>query len=129
MTNTVRIAAAVAVALVQVVVATNTAGRETQPRRNAGFHVTGAGGRNCGDMTNNLRTERQSWGGYYASYADGFITGANFVSYLANQRNSNVGYDISPEALFALIEQYCAQNPSKGIHQAVEGVYSQLVAR
>src|SRR3954452_11273152 len=101
------------------------------PRAVAGFHVLGVpgGGVTCEEMTNNLRTDRQSWGVLYGTYVTGFITGANFVSYVANGRNSNVGSDIPSETIFGSVEQYCRQNLSKNIHQAVEGVYSQLAAR
>jgi len=59
----------------------------------------------------------------------GFVTGANFMSYMAGHRDANVGSDIAPDALFASIEQYCKQNPSQGVHAALEGAYSQLAAR
>ena len=59
----------------------------------------------------------------------GFISGANFVWYLADHRNPNVGNDVDPDALFAVIERYCQQHQRDGLHAAVEGVYSQLAAR
>jgi hypothetical protein len=130
MTDLSRTAIVVACVLLQAVIATDTTGRAMQPRRpNSGYHVNGAGGFRCGDMTNNLRTETRFWTAFYTSYAEGFMSGANFVSYYANQRNPNVGYDISPEALFASIEGYCRQNPMQQIHDAVESVYSRLATR
>ena len=59
----------------------------------------------------------------------GFLTGANFVSYSAGGRNANVGHDVAHDAVFASIEQYCAQNPARNIFEAVTRVYSRLVAR
>lgn len=59
------------------------------------------------------------------------VVTANFVSYSAGGRNANVGFDgpSTHDAVFASIEQYCAQNPTKNIFEAVTRVYSQLVAR
>lgn len=130
MTNVRWIAGVVVLVLVGAVVR-DVAARAPQTREHAGFHVIGVpgGGIDCGSMMNNLRDEKQSWRAFYTSYMTGFVTGANFVSYLANGRNPNVGYDTATEAMFASVEQYCGQNPSKNIHEAVESVYSQLAAR
>ena len=128
--NVGRTAAVVALALALAVGATKIAAREMQSRRHAGFHVLGApgGGIDCRDMTANLRTESGSWRVFYTSYAMGFITGANFVSYADDGRNSNVGFDIPADVIFPSIEHYCGQNPSKRIAEAVATVYSQLAA-
>ena len=68
MTDMSRTAAVVGLILVQAVLATDIDGRARQSSRaNSGYHVNGAGGWGCGDMTNNLRTERQSWIAFYAS--------------------------------------------------------------
>jgi hypothetical protein len=99
------------------------------PNASSGFHVLGAGGTTCAEMTRNLQADRGSWSAVYSNYVLGFISGANFVSYLADHRNPNVGNDVEPDALFAFIERYCEQHQRDGLHAAVEGVYSQLAAR
>jgi hypothetical protein len=109
--------------------------------QNSGFHVlpVANGGGTCRDMTNDLRADEQTWRTPYVNYVAGFITGANFVSYSVGGRNSNVGsgsevLPIRPgqrvaDAVSALVEQYCAQNPSKNLSEAVARVYSQLLTR
>jgi hypothetical protein len=98
----------------------------------SGFHVLPVtiGGSACRDMTNNLRIDRDSWRTLYFNYMAGFLTGANFVSYSAGDgRNSNIGFDVAHDVVFASIEQYCAENPTKNIFEAVTRIYSQLVTR
>jgi hypothetical protein len=109
--------------------------------QNSGFHVLPVtnGGGTCRDMTNDLRTDSETWRAAYVNYVAGFVTGANFVSYSVGGRNSNVGsgsevLPIRPgqrvaDAVSALVEQYCVQNPSKNISEAVARVYSQLLTR
>jgi hypothetical protein len=129
MTNVGRIAAGVALVLVGVA-ATTIAGQATQSSRPASsFHVNGPGGKPCAEMTNNLQMDRPTWRAFYTSYVEGFFSGANYVSYAAKQPNAGVGFDITPDEQWAAIEQYCAAHPTKGIHNAVEGLYSRLVAR
>ena len=131
MTNLGRIAAVVALVLVAMV-APNIAGQTTQSSRPASFiHVNGPGGKQCAEMTNNLQMDRPTWRAFYTSYVQGFFSGANYVAYFAKQPNASVGFDINPsfDEQWAAIEQYCAANPTKGIHNAVEGLYSRLVAR
>jgi hypothetical protein len=98
----------------------------------SGFHVlpVTVGGATCRDMTNNLRTDRESWRTLYFNYMSGFLTGANFVSYSAGDgRNSNVGIEVTHDAVFASIEKYCSQNADTHIFEAMASVYSQLVTR
>jgi hypothetical protein len=98
----------------------------------SGFHVlpVTVGGATCRDMTNNLRADRDSWRTLYFNYMSGFLTGANFVAYSAGDgRNSNIGIEVTHDAVFASIEQYCAQRPDTHIFEAVTRVYSQLVTR
>ena len=83
------------------------------PNASSGFHVLGAGGTTCAEMTRNLQSDRESWSGVYSNYVLGFISGANFVSYLADHRNPNVGNDVEPEALFAFIERYSPTAPAR----------------
>jgi hypothetical protein len=101
------------------------------------FPVTNGGG-TCHDMTNDLRTDRNAWRAPYFNYMAGFVTGANFVSYSVPGRDSNVpldlpldvtGYARADEAVFAMLEQYCAHNPAKNISEAAMRVYSQVAAR
>jgi hypothetical protein len=125
MTDRHRVVAVVALVLMPALLATNTAGQ----RRNASFHVLGAGGGSCRDLTINLRADRESWGNFYNSYVMGFITGANFSSYLADARNSSVGFDVPNDRIFQAVEQFCGEYPAKGIHEAAETVYSQLAGR
>jgi hypothetical protein len=105
----------------------------TAPRVSAqasGFHVLPVtiGGGTCRDMTNNLRGDREPWRTLYFNYMAGFLTGANFVSYSAgDDRNANIGVEVTHDAVFASIEQYCVQNPTKNIFEAVTRVYSQLI--
>jgi len=102
----------------------------TAQQRATGYHVMGAGGFRCAEMTANLRADKASWADRYADYVLGFVSGANFVSFKTYQPNATVGRtDVSPQELFASVEQYCAQNPTKGLHVAVEAVYSELAAR
>ena len=123
MTNSSRPAAVVALVLVAMV-ATNIAGQTPQSSRLASsFHVNGPGGKPCAEMTNNLQIDRPTWRAFYTSYVEGFFSGANYVSYFAKQSNASVGLDITPDEQWADIEQYCAANPAKGIHNAVEGLY------
>ena len=91
------------------------------------------GGGTCGDMTNDLRNDRDAWRTPYFNYMAGFMTGANFVSYLVPGRNSHIpvglpltGYSRADDAVFALLEQYCAQHPAKNISEAAMRVYAQL---
>src|SRR4051812_113223 len=129
MTKLGRIAAVVALVLVAIVAA-NIAGQTTQSGQPASnFHVDGPGGKQCAEMTTNLQMDRPTWRAFYTSYVEGFFSGANYVSYFAKQTNANVGFDITPDEQWAVIEQYCAANPTKGIHNAVESLYSRLVAR
>jgi hypothetical protein len=95
-----------------------------------GFHVlpVTSGGVTCRDMTDNLRSERDTWRTFYFNYMAGFITGANFVSYSVGNRDSNLPSE-PHDAVFASIEQYCAGNPARNISEAVVRVYSQLIAR
>jgi hypothetical protein len=95
------------------------------------FHVltVASGGFTCGDMTHNLRVDRDVWRSVYYNYMAGFITGANFVSYSAGGRNANIASDLPHDAVLASIERYCAQNPAQNISEAVVRVYSQLVAQ
>jgi hypothetical protein len=100
------------------------------------------GGGVCRDMTNDLRSDREGWRTPYFNYMAGFVTGANYVSYLVPGRNSHVpldlprrvaGYSRADDAMFALLEQYCKQNPAKNISEAAmmvySGVYSQTPAQ
>jgi hypothetical protein len=94
------------------------------------------GGGVCRDMTNDLRSDPSTWRTPYFNYLAGFMTGANFVSYLVPGRNSHVpiglpvaGYSRADDAVFALLEQYCVENPAKNISEAAMRVYSQLDAR
>jgi hypothetical protein len=94
------------------------------------------GGGVCRDMTNDLRNDRDAWRTPYLNYMAGFITGANYVSYLVPGRNPDVlrnlprdvlaGHSRGDDAVFALLEQYCAENPAKNISEAAMRVYSQL---
>jgi hypothetical protein len=95
------------------------------------FHVltVTSGGVTCRDMTNNLRTDRDAWRSVYFNYMAGFITGANFVSYSAGGQNANIGFEVSHDAVFTSIEQYCGQNAAQNISEAVIRVYSQLITR
>ena len=101
------------------------------------FPVTNGGG-TCRDMTNDLRGNRDAWRTAYFNYMAGFVTGANFASYSVPGRNSNVpldlprevtGYARADEAVFVLLEQYCAQSPAKNISEAMMRVYSQLLTK
>lgn len=127
------VATVVVIVLAQAVVVRHIAGRGMlSTQQNAGYHVLGVpdSGIDCGAMTSNLRYDRQKWASLYKSYAVGFITGANYVSYVANRRNANVGaFDAPPDVMFASVEQYCGENPSKNIQEAVQRVYSELEAR
>jgi hypothetical protein len=100
------------------------------------------GGGVCRDMTNDLRSDRGAWRTPYFNYMAGFVTGANYVSYLVPGRNSHVprdlpsrvgGFSRADDAMFALLEQYCEQNPAKNISEAAmtvySGVYSQTPAQ
>lgn len=132
MTRIARTSAVALFVLVQMTVVHDLTGHARQTgQHHAGFHVSGVpgGGVSCGEMAINLGADRQSWGMFYTSYVNGFITGANFVSYVANGRKPDVGSDVPPEQIFASVEQYCRQNRSKNIHEAVESVYTQLAAR
>jgi len=94
------------------------------------------GGGVCRDMTNDLRNDRDASRTLYANYMAGFMTGANYVSYLVPGRNSDVmrnlpreflaGYSRADDAVFALLEQFCAENPAKNISEGAMRVYSQL---
>jgi len=94
------------------------------------------GGGTCRDMTNDLGSDRDAWRTPYFNYMAGFVTGANFVSYLVPGRDSHVpvglpvaGYSRADDAVFALVEQYCAQNSAKNISEAMMIVYSRLAAK
>jgi hypothetical protein len=104
--------------------------------------VRKGGGNNggvCRDMTNDLRNDRDASHTLYLNWMDGFITGANYVSYLVPGRNSDVsrslsreflaGYSRGDDAVFALLEQWCAQNPAKNIWEGATRVYSQLYSQ
>jgi hypothetical protein len=91
------------------------------------------GGGTCGDMTSDLRNDRDTWRTPYFNYMAGFMTGANFVSYLVPGRNSHVplglplaGYSRADDAVFALLEQYCTENPAKNISEGAMRVYANL---
>src|SRR5262245_13828393 len=91
------------------------------------------GGGPCGEMPNDLRNDRDAWRTPYFNYMAGFMTGANFVSYSVPGRNSHVsvrmpltGYSRADDAVFALLEQYCAQYPSNNISSAAMRVYERL---
>ena|SRR5689334_16959528 len=93
----------------------------------------------CRDMTNDLRNDRDASHMLYLNWMDGFLTGANYVSYLVPGRNSDVtrslpreffaGYSRGDDAVFALLEQWCAQNPAKNIWEGAASVYSQLYSQ
>jgi hypothetical protein len=96
------------------------------------------GGGTCREMTNDLRRDPDTWRTPYFNYMAGFVTGANFVSYSVPGRKSNVpldlprqvaGYSRADEAVAALLEQYCAQNPAKNISEGAMVVYSRLAAK
>jgi hypothetical protein len=94
------------------------------------------GGGVCRDMTNDLRSNRDAGRTPYFNYMAGFMTGANYVSYLVPGRNSHIpvgwpvaGYSRADDAVFALLEQYCAENPAKNISEAAMRVYSQLAEK
>ena len=125
---TVTLVAVVGIAALAAFVLAQTA--LAAPGSRAGYHVLGVagGGLGCRDMTNNLRAERESWSAIYASYTTGFITGANFVSYSANGRNANSGFDVPTETVLGSVERYCQQNQARNIHEAVTAVYSELAA-
>jgi hypothetical protein len=55
------------------------------------------GGGTCREMTNDLRNDRDAWRTPYLNYMAGFVTGANYVSYLVPGRNSNVLLGLSSE--------------------------------
>jgi hypothetical protein len=122
-------ATSLALASFATVAIIGSAGITTQQRA-TGYHVMGAGGFSCAEMTANLRADRASWADRYADYALGFVSGANFVSFKTHQPNATVGStDVSPQELLASVERYCRQNPTKGLHVAIEAVYSELAAR
>src|SRR5213592_1110007 len=56
----------------------------------------------CREMTNDLRNDRDAWRTPYLNYMAGFVTGANYVSYLVPGRNSNVLLGLSNE----IVAQY-----------------------
>jgi hypothetical protein len=94
--------------------------------------VTNGGG-TCHEMTSDLRNDREAWRTPYFNYMAGFVTGANYVSYLVPGRNSHVpldlpgrvrGYSRADDAVFALLEEYCERNPAKNISEAAMRVYS-----
>jgi hypothetical protein len=105
------------------------------PVRNGG----GNGGGVCRDMTNDLRNDRDASYTLYLNWMDGFLTGANYVSYLVPGRNSDVtrslpieffsGYSRGDDAVFTLLEQWCAQNPAKNISEGAMRVYSQMYSQ
>jgi len=90
------------------------------------------GGGVCRDMTNDLKADRDTWRTPYFNYMAGFVTGANYVSYLVPGRNSHVpvdlpgrvsGYSRADDAVFALLEEYCERNPARNISEAAMRVY------
>jgi len=91
----------------------------------------------CRQMTSDLRNDRDAWRTPYVNYMAGFVTGADYVSSLVPGRKSQV--DFPPEvlanhprgddAVFALLEQWCAQNPAKYISEGAMRVYSQLYSQ
>src|SRR5690349_19974806 len=66
------------------------------PARNGGRNGGGA----CRDMTNDLRNDRDASYTLYLNWMDGFLTGANYVSYLVPGRNSDVTRSL-PREFFA----------------------------
>lgn len=80
-------------------------------------------------MTNNLRTDGESWRVFYFTYMAGFITGANFVTCSDSGENPNVGSDVPTQVLFSSIQTYCEQHAAKNISEAVIKIYLQHVVR
>ena len=91
----------------------------------------------CRQMTSDLRNDRDAWRTPYVNYMAGFVTGADYVSSLVPGRKSQV--DFPPEvlahhprgddAVFALLEQWCAQNPAKYMSEGAMRVYSHMYAQ
>jgi TolB protein len=100
---------------------------------NAEIYAMNADGSNPVNLTNDLSSDRDLWRTPYFNYMAGFVTGANYVTYLVPGRNSHVpvgmplaGHSRADDAVFALLEQYCDQNPGKNISEAAMRVYAQL---
>ncbi len=94
------------------------------------YGVWGAGNTNCGKMMDNIRRDRRSWGDdFYANYATGFITGANFRSFQTGRVKNAAGMQTSNEALIGALEQYCAGHPLDTVTDALVNMYGQLAVR
>ena len=91
----------------------------------------------CRQMTNDLRNDRDAWRTPYVNYMAGFVTGADYVSSLVPGRKSQVdlphevlaNHSRADDAVFALLEKFCAQNPARYISEGAMRVYSQLYSQ
>ena len=131
------------VGILGVVAVTAFLGGTVAPRTSAQgiIHVLPVrnGGGVCRDMTHDLRNDRDASYTLYLNWMDGFLTGANYVSYLVPGRNSDVtrslpveffsGYSRGDDAVFTLLEQWCARNPAKNISEGAMSVYSQMYSQ
>lgn len=108
-----------------------TAAPEQQPTTIDYTHywLAGLATRDCGKLTDDLRKGRDVWQSLYEHYLTGFVTGANYHATVVLKGLPSVGRSVSPEALLATIEQYCAAHPLDSVGSATEDLYMQLLKK